>query len=81
MAGTTTAADLALLLVVLGVLAVALLVVDGAARLRTGGRPTLPPEDRAPDGLGRLVPVGAQVDVEYRRGIAALDLFLRGRRP
>jgi hypothetical protein len=36
-------------------------------------RPYLPADDRPPAGLGRLVPVGAQVENECRRGMAALE--------
>jgi hypothetical protein len=43
-------------------------------------RPLLPVEDRPPAGLGRLVPVGAQVDDESRRGLAALENWLLSRR-
>ena len=68
MAGTTTAMDLALLLVVLG---------PGASpswcwwsQRGPAARPSPAPrslaEDRAPAALGRLVPVGAQVDAGVR---------------
>ena len=43
-------------------------------------RPQLPAEDRPPAGLGRLVPVGAQVDEEARRGFVALENWLLQRR-
>ena len=43
-------------------------------------RPLLPVEDRPPAGLGRLVPVGAQVEDECRRGMAALESWLLARR-
>jgi hypothetical protein len=43
-------------------------------------RPLLPVEDRPPAGLGRLVPVGAQVDDESRRGMAAIESWLLSRR-
>jgi hypothetical protein len=43
-------------------------------------RPWLPVEDRPPAGLGRLVPVGAQVDDECRRGTAALEQWLLSHR-
>ena len=33
-------------------------------------RPLLPAADRPPSGLGRLIPVGAQVEDECRRGLA-----------
>ena len=38
--------------------------------------PLLPEDDRPPAGLGRLVPVGRQVDDECRRGIDALEHWL-----
>jgi hypothetical protein len=43
-------------------------------------RPWLPVEDRPPAGLGRLIPVGAQVEDECRRGLAALESWLLSRR-
>lgn len=43
-------------------------------------RPHLPAADRAPAGLGRLVPVGSQVDEEYRRGVVALEHWLLSHR-
>jgi hypothetical protein len=43
-------------------------------------RPALPDDDRPPAGLGRLVPVGAQVDQEFRRGVVSLELWLASRR-
>ena len=44
--------------------------------------PPLPVDDQPPSGLGRLVPVGRQVDDECRRGIAALEHWLwTGRQP
>ena len=44
-------------------------------------RPVLPEDDRPPAGLGRLVPVGAQVEEEYRRGVVALEHWLLSHRP
>ena len=43
-------------------------------------RPHLPAADRAPAGLGRLVPVGTQVEEEYRRGVVALEHWLLSHR-
>jgi hypothetical protein len=43
-------------------------------------RPHLPADDRPPAGLGRLVPVGAQVEDECRRGTAALEHWLLSHR-
>ena len=76
---TTTQADsLALAVLVVGVL-VALAVAVAVERLRPG-RPPLPEADRAPSGLGRLVPVGSQVDQEVRRGLVALESWLAAQR-
>ena len=41
--------------------------------------PPLPEADRPPAGLGRLVPVGAQVEAECRRGIPVLESWLWSR--
>lgn len=49
-------------------------------RIARWSRPLLPPEDRPPGGLGRLVPVGPQVDDEARRGFAALERWLLSNR-
>ncbi len=57
------------------VLAVVLATLQRALELRWA-RPQLPVEDRPPAGLGRLVPVGAQIDQEYRRGVGALEHWL-----
>lgn len=43
-------------------------------------RPLLPADDRPPAGLGRLIPVGAQVEEEYRRGVVALEHWLLSHR-
>ena len=81
MAGTTAQTDAALLLVVLGLAAlVALAVHLGRALQPASARPVLPDEDCPPAGLGRLLPVGHHVDRECRRGLHALDLWLRDRR-
>ncbi len=66
-----------LVLVVVSVVVVTALLV--ALRRLLEARwalPTLPEEDRPPAGLGRLVPVGAQVEDEYRRGVVALENWL-----
>ena len=76
---TSTDVDALLLLVVLGLFAVVVLGAQLQHALQPA-RPTLPAVDRAPAGLGRLVPVGRQVDVEARLGLNALDLWLRTRR-
>jgi len=43
-------------------------------------RPQLPAQDCPPAGLGRLIPVGAQVEEECRRGVVALELWLLSHR-
>ena len=77
--GTTAQVDVALMLVVLGVAALVLLSVHVARSLQPV-RPSLPEDDCPPPGLGRLVPVGRQVDQECRSGLAALELWLATRR-
>jgi len=76
---TSTGVDALLLLVAMGLLAVVVLGTQLQRALQPA-RPTLPAVDRPPAGLGRLVPVGRQVDVEVRHGQHALDLWLRARR-
>ena len=73
---TTVQADVVLLTVIIGVLLLVGLAAVAAARWRAAGRPMLPVEDRAPHGLGRFVPVGTQVDEEFRRGVVALEQWL-----
>ena len=71
------------LLVVIVLGAVALGLLSGAARraqLTRQSRPLLPAEDRPPAGLGRLVPVGVQVEDECRRGLVALERWLLAHR-
>jgi hypothetical protein len=80
---TTVTDDVALLAVVAGVIAVALLVVHltvEAVRAAQPPRPSLPEEDCPPAGLGRLVPFGGQIDVECHRGVVALELWLASHR-
>jgi len=43
-------------------------------------RPWLPEDDRPPAGLGRLIPVGAQIEEECRRGVVALEHWLLSHR-
>ena len=81
MAGTTAQTDVALLLLALGLAAlVALAVLLGRALQPSSGRPPLPDQDCPPPGLSRLLPGGPHVDRECRRGLHALDLWLRDRR-
>ena len=75
---TTQSDSLLLTVLVVGVLA-ALALAWLVERLRPVG-PSLPEPDLAPAGLGRLVPVGAQVDTEVRRGLLALDAWLAAQR-
>ena len=76
--GTSVQADL---VAVAGILVMAFVVATVLLALRRvieerSSRPFLPIEDRPPAGLGRLVPVGAQVEDECRRGMAALEHWL-----
>jgi hypothetical protein len=77
---TTATEDVALLAVVVGLIAIGLLVLQIVRSLQPA-RPMLPAEDRAPAGLGRLVPAGAgQVEQEARRGVVTLELWLTAHR-
>jgi hypothetical protein len=71
----TTGTDAVLLAVVVGALAVVWLAVH-LGRALVPARPLLPAPDQPPAGLGRLVPVGTQVEQEARRGLVALELWL-----
>ena len=75
MRATTTELDVVLMLVVLGLAALVALAVLVERALQPV-RPPLPDADRPPAGLGRLVPVGRQVDQECRSGIAQLEMWL-----
>lgn len=79
MAGTTVQVDLVILLVLLGLGALLSLCVLLSRELAPA-RPCLPADDCPPPGLGRLVPVGAQLDQECRSGLATLELWLAARR-
>ena len=68
-----------------GILVAAIVVATLLIALRRlledrSSRPYLPVDDRPPAGLGRLVPVGAQVEDECRRGLVALEHWLLSRR-
>ena len=83
MGTTTTEIDVVLMLVVLGLAALVVLSASVARALQPV-RPSLPAEDCPPPGLGRLVPVGLQVEQECGKGLAQLELWLattRRRRP
>ena len=79
MLGTTAQVDVVLMLVVLGIAALAALSVHVARELQPS-RPSLPDDDCPPPGLSRLLPVGGQVDQECRTGFVALELWLATRR-
>lgn len=73
------------LLAMAGIMVAAIVIATLLIALRRlldgrSARPWLPIEDQPPAGLGRLVPVGAQVDEECRRGTAALESWLLSRR-
>jgi heme A synthase len=80
--GTSVQANVeAMAVIVVAAIVVATLLIT----LRRGldarlARPHLPADDRPPAGLGRLVPVGAQVEDECRRGMAALEHWLLSHR-
>ncbi|MBK5305697.1 MAG: hypothetical protein JJD92_03320 [Frankiaceae bacterium] len=74
------AAEIIVAAMVVATLLIALRRMLDDRRLAQSGRPYLPLEDRPPVGLGRLIPVGAQVDDECRRGTVALEHWLLSRR-
>lgn len=83
MGTTTVTADVLLMVLAVGLLGLAVLaahVSTSVQALLVVPRPPLPAADRPPAGLGRLVPVGRQVDAESRRGVAALEVWLVSRR-
>jgi len=80
---TSVTHDVVLLAVVVGLAALAFLLVrvtHATVRTLTPVPPALPEEDRAPAGLGRLVPVGSQIEQECRRGVVTLELWLAASR-
>lgn len=77
--GTSVTGDAVLLAVVVGAMAALWLAVH-LVRAFLPPRPELPAPDQPPAGLGRLVPVGAQVELEARRGLTALELWLSASR-
>jgi hypothetical protein len=76
--GTSTALDALLLVVLLSVVMTGWLA-SWLARELTPARPHLPAEDCPPTSASRLVPVGRQLELEARRGVRALELWLAGR--
>jgi hypothetical protein len=80
---TTVVADVMLLTLAIGLIGLVAVAAQVGTALRTlllAPRPQLPDDDRPPAGLGRLVPVGHQVDLESRRGVTALEMWLVSRR-
>lgn len=73
--GTSTALDAVLLVVVLSVGIVGWLAAWLARELGPV-RPCLPADDCPPATASRLVPVGAQLDHDVRRGVHALEQWL-----
>jgi hypothetical protein len=72
-----TADVLVLVAVVVAVLALTTLLMALRRLLESRwALPSLPADDQPPAGLGRLVPVGVQVDDDYRRGVVALENWL-----
>ena len=76
--GTSTELDALLLLTVLAVAFVGAMAVWLAHEL-VPARPPLPAADRPPASASRLVPVGRQLELEARRGVLALETWLRSR--
>jgi hypothetical protein len=76
--GTSTALDALLLVVLLSVVMTGWLA-SWLARELAPARPRLPAEDCPPPSASRLVPVGRQLDLDARRGIRALELWLAHR--
>jgi heme A synthase len=66
---------MAMIVIAAVALATLLMAVRRAQEARLS-RPHLPEADRPPAGLGRLVPIGAQVDDEYDRGVVALESWM-----
>jgi hypothetical protein len=79
-AGVHAGGVLSALIVVTAIVLAAGLRTVQRQRIARWSRPPLPPEDRPPAGLGRLIPVGSQVDEECRQGFAALERWLLSRR-
>ena len=76
--GTSTALDALLLVVLLAVLMTGWLA-GWLARELAPVRPALPAEDCPPPSASRLVPVGRQLELDARRGVRALELWLAQR--
>jgi hypothetical protein len=76
--GTSTALD-ALLLVVLVAVVLAGWLASWLARELAPVRPPLPADDCPPASASRLVPVGRQLELDARRGVRALEVWLAGR--
>jgi hypothetical protein len=80
--GTSVQADLPAMAVIVAAAIVVAALLIGLRRLldERSARPHLPVEDLPPAGLGRLVPVGAQIEDESRRGMTAIEQWLLSRR-
>jgi hypothetical protein len=76
--GMSTALD-ALVLVVLVAVAITGWLAMWLARELAPVRPPLPADDCPPSSASRLVPVGRQLELDARRGVHALELWLAGR--
>jgi hypothetical protein len=68
------------LILVAGFVLGAVLIALQRALTARQARPWLPDDDRPPAGLGRLIPVGTQIEEECRRGVAALEHWLLSHR-
>ena len=75
MLGTSTALDALLLVVVLAVVTTGALAT-WLARELAPVRPPLPADDCPPPSASRLVPVGRQLELEARRDVQALEMWL-----
>jgi regulator of protease activity HflC (stomatin/prohibitin superfamily) len=64
------------MIVIAGVVLATLLLAVRRAQEARLSRPQLPAADQPPAGLGRLVPIGVQVDDEYHRGVDALERWM-----
>ena len=75
--GTSTALDALLLVVLLSVVMTGWLA-SWLARELAPARPRLPAEECPPPSASQLVPVGRQLELDARRGVRALELWLSG---
>lgn len=73
--GTSTALDALVLVVLLAVVTAGALAV-WLAREFAPVRPPLPADDCPPPSASRLVPIGSALDLEVKRGVQALEMWL-----